>query len=131
MLEAMIELDEQSRLAGVLDPRDHELLTLVRLAGATHRAAAMVLRLSPGTVSRRLARLRRRSTHPVVRALVHDASTLDPLTRELAAAHFARGCSVASLARQNHLAPAHVRARLDFVRGWARARSNHPRTKEV
>jgi hypothetical protein len=127
----MFELDDTSALQGVLDPRDRELLALVAVAGVTHRVAAQVMRMSAGTVSRRLSRLRRRSTHPVVRALVIDAPSLDPFTRELAAAHFARGNSIASLARRHQLPESHVRARLDFVRGWARARSMQTRTSEV
>lgn len=130
MLGGMLELDDTSALRGVLDPRDRELLTLVTVAGVTHRVAAKVMHMSAGTVSRRLSRLRRRSTHPVVRALLVDAHELDPFTRELAAAHFARGNSIASLARRHGLPEAHVRARLDFVRGWARAQSMQPRTPE-
>lgn len=116
--------DVAARVAGVtrlLPAEDRRLIDLLLVRGLSHRAAATVLRVSAGAITRRVRRIRNLIASPTIRAIAeHHPSLASPL-RELAIDHFFNRIPVTLLCRRFDLTRRDVQAQLDYVRGWARA----------
>lgn len=106
-----------------LDEGDRRLVELVVVRGLSIRSAASILGRNAGLLTRRLASLKRRAAHPVVRQLLADANSLDPLTRDFAISFFLRAETMRSISIRTGLPIEGVRDRLQFARGWARGQA--------
>ncbi len=109
------------RMLSHMPHTQRRLVEMVILNRASHRTAAAELRLSPGAVTRRVARLRDRLACPIRRALAVHLDTLPEPTRGLAIDHFFGGVTRRSLCRLRDLSDREVSSQLDYVRGWLRA----------
>ena len=98
------------------------LLQLATLPGGQRRAA-MLLGISPGTVSRRLRRIRGRLQQPLVRQLRRDCDGLTLAQRQIAMDHLLYGRTLRELAAEHQTSVDGIRQTLAFVRGWHNARS--------
>ncbi len=104
----------------LLKPRDRLLIEL-DLAGTNNRKRiAALLGMTPSTVTRRLQRIRRRLSDPMVVRLIDSHCLLDGELRQMAVEHFLADLSVAEIAAKHGLAPAAVRRKIAAVSWWAR-----------
>ncbi|MFT3785261.1 MAG: sigma factor-like helix-turn-helix DNA-binding protein [Tepidisphaeraceae bacterium] len=122
-------LAASAKVLAWLPPTQRELLHLLARGGLTHRQVASLLRVSPGTVSRQLARLRARLTHPVVRALDFASEQLDPSNRQLAIDRFLHARTIVALMVEHGLTRHQLNHALSSLRGWARATLAYARTQ--
>lgn len=113
--------DGYRRLVRYLAPQRRELLGLLASRSMSHRQAAQVTGVSPGTISRQLARLRRNLEDPLVRAIAVAPNEIADADRALVVAHLLGGQSLRQLASALRESPREVSARLNRLRGWSRA----------
>jgi len=103
--------------AALLLPSDRVLVELA-LRRVTHRQIATLLKMAPGTVTRRIQRLSRRLHDPLVVALLDEKCPLEPDIRQLAVEKLLIGLSEAQLAAKHELSLSELKKRLGFVTGW-------------
>jgi DNA-directed RNA polymerase specialized sigma24 family protein len=109
------------RLVRYLAPQRRELLGLLASRSMSHRQAAEIVGVSPGTISRQLARLRRNLDDPLVRAIAIAPDEVAEADRALVVAHLLGGESINQLAAASRVNAREVSARLNRLRGWSRA----------
>jgi DNA-binding CsgD family transcriptional regulator len=109
------------RLVAYLEPQRRELLGLLASQSMSHRRAAELLGVSPGTVSRQLARLRRNLDDPLIRAIAAAPDQIGEADRALAVSHLLGGQSINQLAGAMRCSPRELSVRLAHLRGWSRA----------
>lgn len=116
--------DASARLAAVtrlLPAEDRRLIDLLVVRGLSHRAAARELALPPGVITRRVRRIRNLLASPTIRAIAEHIDSLASPVREVAIDHFFSRMSIRLIGDRVGLTRREVQARLDYVRGWARA----------
>lgn len=107
-----------------LDPQDQQLLAIWGTGTVSTRALAEVLRCHHGTVCRRLRRLRKRLSDPLVRIVSQNLQSLPEHHRQVAILIFIRGERKEVAARILSLSRAELYQIVSEIRGWARARMN-------
>ena len=107
------------RRAGALPQADRALLEL-SWSGCHLRHIAQLLGRAPGTVSRRIASLRRRLAEPIVRALLEHGAGLSDEQRDVGLGYFLHRRSIRKLAEEHELPASEVTRILAYVRGWAK-----------
>lgn len=111
------------RRIDLLKPRDRLLIEL-DLAGTNNRKRiAELLGMTRSTVTRRLQRIRRRLSDPMVLRLIDPHCLLDGELRQMAVEHFLADLSVAEIAAKHELKPAVVRRKIEAVKWWARGQA--------
>lgn len=101
-------------------PGDRTVIELVLRHGIPHRRISQLVNLPAGTVTRKLHRLARRLTSPLVVALLNERCPLpDPMHR-IGVEHFLQGLSLRQLAERHGISRHEVRLILHNVRGWHR-----------
>lgn len=103
--------------ADLLDQEDHLLLTLTE-TGMGHRAIARILRVDPGSVSRKLRELERRLGDPICRRLFDPHCALSPDYRQVGVEHFFIGKSLGRIAKETGQPFATVRLIVEQVKLW-------------
>jgi len=106
--------------ARALAPEDRLLVELVYDKHLSVRQIARLISQSPGSVSRRVRRIRTRLYRPLIGALLDPACKLSADYREIGLEYFAQGRKMRSIAHQRNITLTQVRAVLDFIRGWHR-----------
>jgi hypothetical protein len=109
--------EDLRRYADLLDQEDHLLLTLTETAMG-HRAIARILRVAPGSVSRKLRDLERRLRDPICRRLFDPHCPLSPAYRQVGVEHFFIGKPLGRIARETGQTFAAVRLIVDHVKLW-------------
>jgi DNA-directed RNA polymerase specialized sigma24 family protein len=102
-----------------LTERDRRLVELSMRGTLTVRDAAQLLRMSPGTVSRRVKKLMTRLMDPLVVALVDRGLLLPEGYRDIGLAYYLRGMTVEEISRAARWSPYEVRRALAYMRGWS------------
>jgi hypothetical protein len=105
--------------AALLPPRDRLLVELA-LRRVTHRRIGELMKLPPGTVTRRIHRLSKRLHDPVVIALLDERCPLEPDIRQLGVERLLVGMTDKELAAKHELRRGEVRKRLEYISGWYR-----------
>ena len=114
---ALAELREKIDL---LEPQDRLLVELVFSGSVSRRRAGELLKMEPGTVSRKLRRIGARLHDPIVRELLEPHCNLAADYRQIGVEHFLTGLSSQELARKHGMRAAEVRKMIEYVRGWHR-----------
>jgi DNA-directed RNA polymerase specialized sigma24 family protein len=117
--------------AALLLPDDRALVELAIRNSASHRTLARMLNQPAGTVTRRLRRIMARLYDPIVVALLDALNPLPPEYRQLGVEHLLQGRSMRDLAEHHEMPVGKVRAMLDQIRGWHRARTARPNWSTV
>ena len=118
---SLVAADAQTSLRqriALLLPADKSLVQLVLHEGASQRQIARLMKCTPGSVSRRLVRLRNRLHDPRVVALLHPDCPLEPDDRQLGVERILQGRTVRELAETHALTHAEVRRRLLAIDFW-------------
>jgi len=105
--------------AALLAQRDRLMVELA-LRRVSHRRIAEVMKLGPGSVTRRLQRLSGRLHDPLVIALLDARCPLEPQTRQVAVERLLVGLTEAELAARHELTRREVKRQLQYVVGWGR-----------
>lgn len=113
--------------ARVLPQQDRLLLELAFKNHLSLRQIAQILKRPPGSISRRVNRLRARLCDPLVAALLEPDCTLAPRYHAIAIQYFAQGRRLDQLMREHELTRFELRGILSFVRGWFRGMHADPR----
>jgi DNA-directed RNA polymerase specialized sigma24 family protein len=108
------------RLLNLLSDKDRVLVEMAMKHGLSRRQMAVILGLTPGTITRKIRRVIDRLNDPLIAALADPICTLSPEHRQIAIEYFLHRHSVADLARLHALSRNEVRTMLDYVRGWHR-----------
>ena len=116
------QLDVLLRRARHLDPAEQHLASLAWAKGATARELGQMMGLNHGSVVRRLQRIKRRLTDPLIVAVLEAGMPLAGVDREIALSHCLRREPLNVVARRLNLPRAVVKKRLDYVRGWVSGR---------
>ena len=109
----------RERIELLLDD-DRVLAQLVLRDGATHRQIAMLLKVTPGQVSRRVRRIGKRLHDPRVTALLHPHCPLEPEYRQVGVERFLQDRSVKELAAERACSTAEIRRKLGAINFWYR-----------
>jgi DNA-directed RNA polymerase specialized sigma24 family protein len=109
----------RERIELLLDD-DRVLAQLVLRDGATHRQIAMLLKVTPGQVSRRVRAIGKRLRDPRVTALLHPHCPLEPEYRQVGVERFLQDRSVKELAAERACSTAEIRRKLDAINFWYR-----------
>jgi DNA-directed RNA polymerase specialized sigma24 family protein len=104
----------------LLRPGDRAIAELVLGEGASHRQIALLLKCTPGQVSRRIRRIANRLHDPRVTALLHPDCPLEPAYRQVGVERFLQDKSVKELAAEHTCSTAEIRRRLDAINFWYR-----------
>ena len=104
--------------ASLLDEMDQHLLALDRGGRHSCRKIAELTGLHPGTVVRRLSRLRRMLGDPVVVALLEDPGRLSDEYRNVGLARWVHRRPLAWICRTFGLTRSEVEAILAFLKEW-------------
>jgi hypothetical protein len=115
--------DDRKRIQEVLKraallPEPDRLLVELALRNTSHRRIAEILKLAPGSVTRRLRKLSRRLQDPMVIALLHESCPLPADLRQMGVEHLLLGMNAKQLAAKHQLHPSELRKRLGFLNGW-------------
>lgn len=112
----------RQRCLSLLPEQDRVVFGLLQSNPPTScRKVAALLNLSPGTVSRRVARIRRRLHHPVVIALASRGHTLSTRCFNIALALFAAGQPANKIARHIDTEPRDIIAIKQYLHAWAKS----------
>lgn len=107
--------------AALLPPQERDLLRLILSGRHTYRELARLAGgVNPGSICRRVGKLKRRLRDPVVGALVRRGVTLSESYRRIGIEYFARGTALRTLARQMGLGREEVAEAVGYLRAWAR-----------
>src|SRR5215207_4194694 len=106
----------RQRIALLL-PADRAIAELV-LGGATHRQIASLLKCTPGSVSRRVRRLRNRLHDARVAALLHPECPLEAEYRQIGVERILLDRSLRELAARHEVSLGEIRRRLDAIDFW-------------
>jgi DNA-directed RNA polymerase specialized sigma24 family protein len=112
--------EDALRRAAQLLPDDRVLIELVLQRRLSFRQVATILKLTPGTISRRVRRISARMTDPIVDSLLDNRRHLTRQYREVGLAYFLQGQSVPRIGRTHDLPANEVRQILTFLRIWHR-----------
>src|SRR5262245_51228303 len=104
--------------ARVLPQQDRLVIELAFKNQLSMRQIAQILKRPPGSISRRLNRLRARLCDPLVAALLDPDCTLAPRYHAIAIQYFAQGKRLDQLMREHEVTRFELRGILSFVRGW-------------
>jgi hypothetical protein len=115
--------DDRKRMQEVLKraellPEQDRLLVELALRNTSHRRIAEILRLAPGSVTRRVRKLSRRLYDPTVFALLHESCSLPAELRQMGVERLLLGMNFKQLAKKHQLHPVELRKRLGFLKGW-------------
>jgi hypothetical protein len=115
--------DDRKRMREVLKraellPEQDQILVELALRHTSHRKIAEILKLAPGSVTRRVRKLSRRLYDPVVIALLHEKCQLPPELRQMGVERLLLGMHIQDIARKHQLHPVELRKRLGFLTGW-------------
>lgn len=110
------------RVIELLRPGERELLSVWAGGQVSNRALAAVMGCHPGTMVRRIRRLRERLRHPVSRAVAIRGRELSNTRRQVAIRVFVYGEPTGHVARQLELTRGEMSRMLGEIRGWADAR---------
>jgi DNA-directed RNA polymerase specialized sigma24 family protein len=105
-----------------LDEPDRKLLEFTLIGRLSRAEAAMLLRMSRGSVSRRLRRIMQLLHDPLIVALIEQGHLLPETYRDVGLAYFLRQWSIARIARELASTPYQVKRALTYVRGWHAAK---------
>jgi DNA-directed RNA polymerase specialized sigma24 family protein len=108
------------RLLNLLSDKDRVLVEMALKHNLSRRQMAVILGLTPGTITRKIRRVIQRLNDPLIAAVADPVCTLSPEHRQIAIEYFLHRHSVADLARRHALSKNEVRTMLDYVRGWHR-----------
>jgi hypothetical protein len=114
------DIDGHPRCKLLLDS-DQLMLDLYR-RGLSQRQLAIVFRMSPGTVSRRLRRVLRVLRNPLIAAVSDPSCKLSAAHRAVALDRYLLRQTIAGIARKRSLPRRQVLWMLEYVRGWNEAR---------
>ena len=112
------------RLLNLLSEKDRVLVEMALKHNLSRRQIAVILGLTPGTITRKIRRVVNRLNDPLIAALANPTCTLSAEHRQIAIEYFLHRQSVADLSRQHALSKNEVRTILDYVRGWHRGISS-------
>ncbi len=101
-------------------PAGDRLLVELAMRRVTHRRIGELLKLPPGTVTRRIQRLSKRLHDPVVVALLDPRCPLEPDIRQLGVERLLIRMTEAELAGKHELRREEVKKRLQYINGWHR-----------
>jgi DNA-directed RNA polymerase specialized sigma24 family protein len=101
----------------LLSPEERALAELAA-GGASHRQIATLIKCTPGSVTRRLGRLRNRLHDPRVVALLHPECPLDAEYRQVGVERILLDHSLRELAARHEVSDGEIRRRLDAVDFW-------------
>jgi len=101
--------------------REDRLLAELAMSGAAHRQIGELLRVGPGTISRRLQRIGARLHDPIVERLLDPGCPLGPDYRQVGVEHFLAGHPLAEIAAAHQRTYASVRQTIDYIRTWHQA----------
>ena len=104
----------------LLKPQDRLLVELAINADLTRRRIAELLKLPPGTVTRRINKLSARLHDPTVGRLLDPRCPLSPQQRQIGVEHFLTGLSARELSTKHQIPDAQVWRVIEYVRGWSR-----------
>ncbi|MGA2501338.1 MAG: winged helix-turn-helix domain-containing protein [Tepidisphaeraceae bacterium] len=115
-------LTTRQRCLSLLPEQDRMVMGLLQSdPPASIRQVAALLNRSPGTVSRKAARIRRRLRHPVVIALASRGHTLSSRFFDIAIALFAAGQPPHLVARRLDAETRDIVAIKQYLHGWAKS----------
>ena len=106
--------------AAMLRAEERVLVELAVRGGRSHRQIAALVGGTPGSITRKLQRLSRRLSDPLVLALLHPNCTLEPQERQLGVEHFLCGLSAKELATKHQIPAVRVRRVLHSLQLWHR-----------
>jgi DNA-directed RNA polymerase specialized sigma24 family protein len=101
-----------------LAPDDRLLVELAMEHRLSRRQIGQILKIAPGSVSRRLRRLVNRLKEPMVMALANPRCTLQSEYRQVGIEHFIQLVTVTELARNRGISLSQARSMVEYVRGW-------------
>ena len=99
-------------------PPDERALAELAAGGASHRQIATLIKCTPGSVTRRLRRLRNRLHDPRVVALLHPECPLDAEYRQVGVERILLDRSLRELAERHEVRASEIRRRLDAIDFW-------------
>ena len=120
-----IESDEliaakQVLARAALLPEKDRLLVELALRRVTHRRIGELMKLPPGTVTRRIQRLSKRLHDPLVIALLDERCPLEPDVRQLGVERFLIGMTEREVSARHEIKRDQVKRRLEYIQGWFR-----------
>ncbi len=115
--------DDRKRIQEVLKraqllPEQDRLIVELALRSTSHRKIAALLKLAPGSVTRRVRKLSQRLYDPMVIALLHETCTLPPELRQMGVERLLLGMHFKEIATKHQLHPVELRNQLGFLKGW-------------
>ena len=105
--------------ASLLPERDRLLVELA-LRRVTHRRIGELMKLPPGTVTRRIQRLSKRLHDPIVIARLDERCSLDPDLRQLGVERLLIGMSGREISAKHEIKRDQIKRRLEYIHGWFR-----------
>lgn len=99
---------------------DRLLIEMVYRHNLSRRQIARLVKVSAGSVSRRVHRLVNRLHDPLVVALTDSTCTLPPEHRDVGIAYFLQDESIPGLMRRRLRSRREIESMIEFVRGWFR-----------
>ena len=121
---------ELTRYIKFLPEDDQLMVELILRRNVTHREMARVMRCSAGSITRRMGRVLRLLSDPLVIALADPNCSLDPLHRQIAIERRLHGRTVAEIAKQQSISCQQVCRMLQYAEGWAAAFSLQVKAEE-
>jgi hypothetical protein len=119
-LQDMPSVRQLLRHAKLLPENERMLVDLAVGQRIGLRALARIVRLPPGTVTRRLRRILARLRDPLVIAMLDPHCPLQPEMRQLGVEHWLLNRSQRALAETHRITVHEVRRMLDYIRAWHR-----------
>ena len=101
-------------------PEKDRLLVELALRRVTHRRIGELMKLPPGTVTRRIQRLSKRLHDPIVIALLDERCPLEPDVRQLGVERFLIGMTEREVSARHEIKRDQLKRRLEYIQGWVR-----------
>jgi hypothetical protein len=113
----------RKRAAFLLEP-ERTLFQLLADGSVSRRQVARMLKVPPGTLTRRVQKLANRLHDPLVVALLdNDRCPLASEYRQLGIEHFLQGRTIRNLSDRHRISASKVRDMIQFIRGWHSSRA--------
>jgi DNA-directed RNA polymerase specialized sigma24 family protein len=113
------------QMKALLPKNDLLLLELSSNQQVSFGRLASALRCNRGTISRRVASLRRRIEHPYASIVALYSRELSSLYRQVAVRRYLWGQTKTQIARELNLQPGQVRQALDAINVWCSVRTRY------